>query len=87
MKVKIHKTRFKGAIRLRTQTAIARELGISQPALTKKLKGLERMRFSDFNQICEILKEDPREFLTFEGSKEGNEGTENKNAALLRSAA
>ena len=84
MKLKIHTTRFKGAIRLRTQTVIAREMGISQPALTKKLKKLDTMRFSDFNRICEILGEDPREFLVFEteGKREGtSETVDIKNAA------
>jgi len=84
MKLRIHKTRFKGAIRLQTQTAIAKKMGISQPALTKKLQRLDTMRFSDFNKICGLLGEDPREFLVFEESVEtaGNtKSVEIKNAA------
>lgn len=66
MKLKINERRFKGAIRLHTQTAIAKAMGIAQPSIAKKIKNLEIMRFSDFNRICEIIDEDPREFLVFE---------------------
>ena len=71
--MRIHDKRFRGAIRLYTQTAVARSMGISQPALAKKIKDLDTMRFSDFNRICEILNEDPREFIIF-GKNEGKIG-------------
>lgn len=66
MEVRIHEKRFKGAIRLRTQTAVARAMGMSQPGLAKKLKDLKRLRLSDFNRICEILGDEPNEFLVFD---------------------
>ena len=66
MKIGIHEKRFRGAIRLHTQKAIAHAMGISQPAMAEKLRNLEIMRFSDFNRICKIMGEDPREFITIE---------------------
>lgn len=77
MRLRIHDKRFRGAIRLYTQTAIAKAMGISQPALAKKIRNLDIIRFSDFNRICEILDEDPREFIIF-GIDEGK----NENAGV-----
>ena len=65
--VQINQKRFMGAIRLYTQTALAAEIGISRPALAKKIKNLDRLRFSDFNRICEILGEKASEFLIIDG--------------------
>lgn len=67
--VQINQKRFMGAIRLYTQTALAAEIGISRPALAKKLKSLDRLRFSDFNRICKILGEKASEFLIIDGAE------------------
>ena len=62
--IEINEKRFRGAVSLYRQTKLAEQLGISPQALHKKLKDLYRLRFREFNQICEILGETANEFIT-----------------------
>lgn len=47
-----------------TQKSLAKELGISESAMIKKLSGLTEFRLSEQKQIAKILKLDQVSFLT-----------------------
>jgi len=62
--------RFRGAIKMHTHKALAQRLGISQPALSKKLKDLDRLRFKDFYAICEAIELKPETFVIMNDNDE-----------------
>ena len=64
--MKLDEKRFRGAIYMAKQTKIAKQLGISQPALSKKLKNLNRLRLSELYEICEALEEKAGSFFIFD---------------------
>jgi DNA-binding Xre family transcriptional regulator len=64
--MRIDEYRFRGAVKVHTQTAIAKHLGIKQPSLYRKLQRLDRLRISEFNAICEAMDEKPESFIIFD---------------------
>ena len=66
MKVKIDRWRFRGAISEFGQKNLAEALGTKQPGISRMLKNVDKLTFERFNQICEAIRVNPKDFVIFE---------------------
>jgi len=51
------------------QSEIAEKLGISKQSTSMKINGHRPLSFDELNAICEVVRRDPADFITFDETK------------------
>ena len=60
--MKFDESKFKELLNRLSQSDIAVKLGVSQPAVSQRLKRLDNLRVREFDAICELAGVDPRDY-------------------------
>ena len=76
--MKLNHERFRKFCRTVSLTEIAKALGVSQQAVSQRLRNLENIRLREFLTICEVIDEPIETFLETDNDAEYRSSTDDR---------